>query len=149
MVVAPVIQLFLSDDVTEIKTGSPENFGSISAGNIGSEVEIHIWNDKGGSNGSATLQSVTFTALTNTGQTTGDTNQNGQQLVTEEWLQVKSVTNGDTGFTAVGGTVTKTLADIASNTYHVIKLRVNPSIGAEGLDDIAFELNVSGNYPNS
>lgn len=147
--VAPVIQLFLADDSTEIKTDNPLSCGSINAGSAGNEIELHIWNDKGGTNGSETLSGVTITTLTTTGQTVGDTNQNGQELVTDEWLQVKSVTNGDTGFMAVGGTVIKTLADIASNAYHVIKIRINPDINATGLDNISFELKIDGLYSNS
>lgn len=148
MSVAPVIQLFLSDDITEIKTDNPLSFGSINAGSVGNEIELHVWNDKGGTNNSATLNSTTITTLTATGQTTGDTNQNGQELVTGKWLQVKSVTNEDTGFSSVGGDTTKALADIASNAYHTIKLRVNPDINSNGLDNISFEIKVEGMYSN-
>ena len=44
----PVVSYFKSDDITELNSLNPEDFGEVIMGNSSAAQEIHIWNDKGG-----------------------------------------------------------------------------------------------------
>lgn len=124
MSVAPAISFYKADDTTVLNDSNPNAHGAVTAGAVSADNEIHIWNDKGGGAGSATATNVQITTLTATGLSSGDTIANGNEVVTGLWVEIESITNGDSVFTSVGGSTTKTLADIASNADHVIKEHV-------------------------
>lgn len=119
----PVVQYFASDDITELNDGNPENFGSIIMGHSSDEEEIHIWNDKDGVNGSTPMYNTRIKIVTETGLDNGDNLQDGSELVTNQWVKGKSVTNNDAEYTLLGNAAILTLGDIQPNAFHAIKLQ--------------------------
>ena len=98
----PVVSYFKSDDITELNSLNPEDFGEVIMGNSSAAQEIHIWNDKGGSAGSNPMYNTQIKVVTATGLDSGDTLEDGSELVTNQWVSVKSVTNDDPAYTLLG-----------------------------------------------
>ena len=112
--VAPVITFTESDNTTAIDDNThPDNIGQLQAGSQSSEKEVHIWNNKAGSSNVSTAENVRVTTVTLSGYDSGDTVANGKEIVENKMVKIKSLTNGDAEFTAVGGATTKTLASIS------------------------------------
>lgn len=110
---APVITFTASDDATGIDaTTNPDAIGTLQAGAASATKEIHIWNNKAGISNVSTAGNVKITTVTKTGLDSGDTIANGKEVVEQKMIKVKSLTNEDTVYTAVGGATTLTLADI-------------------------------------
>jgi hypothetical protein len=139
--VAPVITWWNATDTSQYSSYS---WGTVDAGSISSDNTFNIWNDKGGSAGSSTATSVTFTAKDSAGGDTGE-------LVTGKWTEVKCTSYGDTTFTAVGGTTVKEIGystgvqTIPSNQKAVCVVHINvPSNATAGT--VNFKLRVSYTY---
>lgn len=146
--VNPVITFYKADDATQMDDTNPEDYGTVFTGNASSPVEIHLWNDKGGSAGSNPAYNVNVKIVTATGEDSGDTIANGQEVVTNSWIGIKSLTNDDTDFTTVGNGTLKTLGTIAPNSDHIIQCVANVPDNADPAptgtpnNDITFELEV-------
>jgi len=143
--VDPVVSYFESDDTTELNDLNPEDFGAIIMGHDSAEKVIHIWNDKGGSAGSTPMYNTRVKIVTENGLDSGDTLEDGQELVGNQWVQGKSVTNDDPSYTALGNGVELTLGDIASDAFHSIKLQEVVPVDATTVPpsgDISFKLYV-------
>ncbi|MCE7699477.1 MAG: hypothetical protein K8E24_011970, partial [Methanobacterium paludis] len=81
-----------------------------------------------------------------TGADNGDTLANGEELVNNQWIQGKSITNSDASYTLLGNGATLTLGDIAANSFHSIQLlEVVPANATPVPPDgnITFELEVT------
>lgn len=109
---APVVKLYASNDTTEYTSSSGVDFGDIDPGDVSTPIELHLWNNKGGSSDVADMEYVRIGSVTKNGYTSGDTIPNGKDVVEDLYTQVKSITNSETSYTAIGGTTTKTLANI-------------------------------------
>jgi len=75
-----------------------------------------IFNNK---NGGTTVSDATqcqITTKTWTGLDSGDTVPNGQEVVSYETLQVKCTSQGDSGYTPVGGEITHAVGSAAGGT---------------------------------
>ncbi len=105
---APAVSCYEDNDTDQITVGNPINLGSISAGQEGSPVEIHLWNNKGGSSTLPDMKEVKITTVTVNGYYSGDTVANGKEVVenTEVELKLKDFT--DT-YAPIGGVTMKTL----------------------------------------
>ena len=141
----PVVSYFKSDDITELNSLNPEDFGEVIMGNSSAAQEIHIWNDKGGSAGSNPMYNTQIKVVTATGLDSGDSLEDGSELVTNQWVSVKSVTNDDPAYTLLGNGAVLNLGTINGNADHIISLiEIVPSdatpVPPNG--DIAFELEV-------
>lgn len=108
---APIVT-FEDNTDTQMNDSNPCNLGSINAGTESDVKEIRIYNNKGGASSVSDMENVTITAVTATGLTSGDTVSNGSEAVSGKWLNVESVTLGESSFTAVGGTTVKNLGTI-------------------------------------
>ncbi|MCE7699673.1 MAG: hypothetical protein K8E24_012970, partial [Methanobacterium paludis] len=121
----PVVSYYKSDDTTVLdSTSNPEAFTLNGSGLIIGQTSdpnvIHIWNDKGGAAGSTPMYNTKVKIVTATGADNGDTLPNGEELVTNQWIQGKSITNSDANYTLLGNGATLSLGTINSNTFHSI-----------------------------
>ena len=146
--VNPVITFYKADNSTQMNDSTPEDYGTVFTGNASSPVEIHIWNDKGGSAGSNPAYNVNVKIVSATGLDSGDTIANGQEVVTNSWIGIKSITNSDTDFTEVGNGTLKSLGTINPNSDHIIQCvatvpdNADPAPTGTPNNDITFELKV-------
>lgn len=110
---APVVTFYEDDDLTELNNSNPLDFGTVDAATTSDEIEFHIWNNKGGGTIVSDMENVRITEVTKNGLSSGDGAANGEEMVEDKWLLIKSLTNSETTFTAVGGATTHTLDDIS------------------------------------
>ena len=94
-------------------TLSSLSFGTVDADSISPEIDIMIWNNKGGLSTVSDTISATVTTKTYNGLDTGDTVPNGQEIVTNKSLEVKVTSLSEVSFTAIGGA---TVHSIGSST---------------------------------
>lgn len=135
--VDPKIEIYESDDVT--LWGGWTTDIPIDMGDESSVLELHIWNDKGGTLGSVTATNVEVVAL----------DQNGgyaDEMIQEKWVEIS--TSGPTGpFTPVGGTSRSTetavqLPDIPSNAKQTIWVKINTPVGGSTRGNEDWQLRV-------
>lgn len=106
-------------------------------GTISTEHVLHLWNSKGDSTG-LTMTNCRLTARLSNGLYTGGTNEQGQEIVTGKWVEVKSngisgtgiTDDAQTAFTPVGGDPNISgnylaIGNISPNTARHIHVRVN------------------------
>jgi len=111
--VAPVVKMFNSDDTIEFNTdSSPIDFGNVDPGTTGTAVEVHLWNNKGGTQNQSAMQDVRIGIVTRNGYTSGDTVAYGKEIVEGHYMQCKSLTLQEANYSAIGGSIVKTMADI-------------------------------------
>ncbi len=113
------------------------DFGTVNAGEVSGTVEIRVWNDYGGANGSDEAQNVGIKVLDANGQEQGD-------LVEEAWLEYRVGKNDDTAYPALvendwkplGKGFYAELGSIQSNTYRTLflRLRVPPGEASGTID---------------
>jgi len=104
----PVVRFY--DSADSVRLGSLE-LGLLLPGQVSQEIEIHLWNDKGGSADSLGMDNVFITVSLSTGGYSGGSPEQGQEVIDGKWVELKS--NGVTGqeitddaqtvFTPVGG----------------------------------------------
>ncbi len=96
-------------------TISSISYQNVNAGTIGNVVPLLFWNNMGGTSVVPDAVQVTITTMTFTGQATGDTVANGQEVVTDKVLEVQCTsqdpTNPFPSFTPIGGTTTAPIGD--------------------------------------
>lgn len=109
---APVITFTDSSSATL----SSLSFGNVNAGTTSSPVSILIWNNKAGGSVVSNTTSTTITTVTFNGLNTGDTVQNGQEVVSYLVLAEQCTSQGDSGYTQVGGTTTAPIGSAAGGT---------------------------------
>lgn len=95
----PQVSWFKTDNVTPLPKW---DIGTIDAGSISPSLGVLIWNNRGGTGDLSTMTNCTITAKDSAGDDTGE-------LVLNTWIEVRVDSMGETGFTKIGGTVTKTI----------------------------------------
>jgi hypothetical protein len=109
----PLISFYEANNSSIIDENiNPDNFGAIQAGAGSANKEIHIINNKGGSSNVSKAENVRITTVTLNLLESGDTIPNGKEIVEMKMIGFRSLTNGDSEFTSVGGVITKELGDI-------------------------------------
>jgi hypothetical protein len=108
---APVIS-FLDENDVELNDLNPNNLGIINAGSVSDEKIIKIVNNKDGEEPVSKMESITITTVTKNGLNSGDGVANGQEAVEGKWMNIKSVSDGDSAYTAVGGATVKSISNI-------------------------------------
>lgn len=116
---APNVKLYDSTDTTEYTSTNGVDFGNVDPGDTSDPVELHLWNNKGGSSAVADMEYVRIGSVTKNGYTSGDTIANGKEVVEGLYTQVESITNEETSYTAIGGVTTKTLANIRGDILDI------------------------------
>lgn len=117
---------------------SSYNFGNAASGSSSTPVTLYVWNNKGGGTVVSNATSVTLSTVTLNGQTTGgtDTVANGQQVVNDLILALKCTSQGDSAFTAVGGTTSAPIGSSAGGSGVILG-----SVGGDAAV-VEFELQV-------
>ena len=87
-------------------TLSSLSFGNVNAGATSSTTPILIWNNNGGGSVVSDTASTTITTVTFNGLISGDTVQNGQEVVTYLVLGEQCTSLSAPSFTQVGGATT-------------------------------------------
>lgn len=129
---APVITF--TDDHENVITSL--DFGTVDAGTISSETEIHIYNNRLGTINIADAINCSITSKTYGGLDSGDTIQYGQEILDYQIIEVKntSLENPDTVFGKIGGSQVFSIganvrgtipsSPVGSN-FAILKLRAN------------------------
>jgi hypothetical protein len=94
--------LFTVTDATSAVLSSV-SYSNVNAGSVGGAVPLLFWNNKGGTQVLSDAVQCQLTTKTFNGLDTGDTVANGQEIVTNLILQGKCISQGDSAFTAIGG----------------------------------------------
>jgi len=94
------------------------SYNNVDAGSNSGIQTILVWNNFGGSQVVSDAVQASITSKTFNGLDTGDTVTNGQEIVTYTMLNVQCTSQGDSGFTAVGGPTT---APIGNSTVGTIQ----------------------------
>ncbi|MBZ2166289.1 hypothetical protein [Methanobacterium spitsbergense] len=141
----PVVSYYEEDNIVELNISNPEDFGDVIMGHSSDPQVIHIWNDKGSGAGSTPMYNTRIKIVTETGLDSGDTLENGREVVQNKWIDGKSITNEDVSYTELGGVTTLALGTINANSFHAIELIENVPSDATSVPpngDIAFKLYV-------
>lgn len=129
----PVIEIYDSTDTNKI-TSVP--FGAVGPGETSDEVTVHVWNNKGGAGAVNDATSCAIAIKTYNLLNTGDTDANGQDLVTNKYIQAKCSSYGHTEFTAIGGTTTLPIGYTTSTA----ELHGDPATPAEQVATVVLRL---------
>lgn len=138
----PVVTFYDIDDLNEMDDDeNPDSIGTVSAGSTSAPAQINIWNNKEGVGDVSKMENVRITTVTMNGLSEGDTVVNGKEIVENRIIAVKSLTNGDSNFTNIGGVTTKTLADIRGD-----KLATPGQPSGTVVDDVGSNLPIGSYY---
>ncbi|MGG1263863.1 hypothetical protein [Brevibacillus laterosporus] len=96
---APAVSWYKRDNVTSLPVWE---IGTIDAGSTSPSLGVLIWNNRGGTADLSTMTNCTITTKDSAGGDTGE-------LVLNTWIEVKVDSMGETGFTKIGGIVTKVI----------------------------------------
>lgn len=119
---------------------------------VPAEIELHLWNRKDKvCNWTAT--DIEICVKTASDLSTGDTDINGQEIVTEALIEAKSngvvgtgiIDDGQTSFTPLNATGTFLIGDIPVNTARKIFFRLK-SISGNSTEKALFLINLLYNY---
>lgn len=109
---APLITLTNANSAT-LGTAS---YGNVDASSNSGIQQIYVWNNMNGSQTLSDAIQCTITTKTWNKLDTGDTVQNGQEVVTDLMFQVQCTSQGDTSYTAVGGPTTAPIGNASIGT---------------------------------
>ncbi|GMT43063.1 MAG: hypothetical protein IEMM0002_1474 [bacterium] len=129
----PVVEIY---DVTDGAVIDLLSMGLMKSGEISAEFILHLWNGKGGSDPALQMKDVYITASLADGSYSGGADADGNEFITEKWLEVKSsgvtgsniVDDAQASFTPVGGepsTGGLAIGPIPSDAARHLHCRVN------------------------
>ncbi|WP_120464725.1 hypothetical protein [Paenibacillus aceti] len=95
----PQVSWYKTDNVTPLPKW---DIGTIDAGSTSPPLGVMIWNNRGGTADLSTMTNCTITTKDSAGGDTGE-------LVIDKWIEVRVDSMAETGFTKVGGIVTKAI----------------------------------------
>lgn len=95
----PKVTWYSVDNINPI---SNWDIGTVDAGTVSPSTTFLIWNNRGGTTPVADMTNCTISTKDAAGGNTGE-------LVTNKWIEVKVETLNENTYTAIGGTVTKTI----------------------------------------
>ncbi|AMM44858.1 hypothetical protein SP15_059 [Bacillus phage SP-15] len=93
---APIVSWYTADNTSQV---TQWDIGTVDAGSISNTFTVLIWNNRGNATAVSDMTNCSITTKDNAGGNTGE-------LVTNTWIEVKVDSLGETGFSAIGGTVT-------------------------------------------
>lgn len=91
-------------------------FGNVDANSTSDVQTVYIWNNQGGSQALSDATSTTITTKTRLGLDIGDTIANGQEVVTNLYLQKKCTSLSEGSFTPTGGPTTASIGSSVGGT---------------------------------
>lgn len=97
-------------------TISSLSYNNVDSGSNSGIITVLVWNNKGGSQVISDAVQATITTKTFNGQDTGDTVQNGQEIVTYTMLNTQCTSQGDVSYTPVGGPITAPIGNVTTGT---------------------------------
>ena len=95
-------------------TISSISYGNVNAGKDSSVTQLLFWNNFQGTQTLSDAVQCSLTIMTFNGLATGDTVTDGQEIVTNTMFQEQCVSQGDSGYTAIGGPTTAPISDGSS-----------------------------------
>lgn len=96
---SPLVSWYSADNITQI---SSWEIGTVDAGSTSPDITFLIWNNRAGVTLVSDMTSCTITTKDSAGGDTGE-------LVVDKWIQVRVDTMSEGTFTAIGGTVAKSI----------------------------------------
>lgn len=116
---APVCVMREIDGQTLINDEHPDDCGNIQIGTIGESKQLQIVNNPLGTLNVPMMEDVTITTVTKNGLESGDTPANGKDVVEQNLMLVRSITNNEEIFIAIGGPDAKALANIRGDKLNI------------------------------
>ena len=89
------------------------NMGVVDAGNQTLGFSVRIWNNQAGANNISDAINPTITTKTYNGYDSGDSVQDGEELVVNQYIQVQNISAGQTSYSAIGGPNVLSISDSA------------------------------------
>lgn len=90
---APIVSWYDQANANQLSSWT---IGTVDAGTTSTDLPILVWNNRSGASAVSDMTSCTITTKDSNGGDTGE-------VVTNTWIQCKSISNGDTTFTPIGG----------------------------------------------
>lgn len=79
------------------------NFGVVDAGNQTGGFAVRVWNNQSQADNIADATNTTITTKTLNGFDTGDSVQNGEEIVTYTMIEIQCSSTGETSYSPIGG----------------------------------------------
>ena len=134
---SPIVSWYNFDNTTQV---TQWQIGTVDAGTVSEDVTFLIWNNRGGSSDVSDMINCTITTKDVAGGNTGD-------LVTGRWIEVRVDTMGESTFTPIGGTVTKSIKAGGTAPAGTIKGTVNDGTKNNSPDNFA-QVTLHANVPS-
>ena len=90
---APIVTWYNQANTAQLNNWT---IGTVDAGTTSPDLQLLVWNNRGGATAVSDMTSCTITTKDSNGGDTGE-------LVTNTWIQCKCVSTGDSTFTPIGG----------------------------------------------
>jgi hypothetical protein len=94
--------------------------GNVNASSTSAPFTFLVWNNKGGTQTLSSATTTTITALTYNGLSTGDTIPNGQEVVSNLAVGIQCTSQGDTGYTQIGGSTSAPIGSASGGTGTIL-----------------------------
>lgn len=115
---APIVSWVNKDDLGDLQDATLFDAGVVDAGSISGEHQFYLFNNKGNSTEAVyDMQQVRITSKDTDGGMQGVSY--SSEVVEGKWLEVKSISNGDTDFTAVGADYDPIASDYTEVSHYV------------------------------
>lgn len=96
---APVISWYKADNTAQVTSW---DIGTVDAGSVSNDSIFLIWNNRGGASLVSDMTNCAITTKDNAGGNNGE-------IITNKWIEVKVDSMGESSFSPIGGTTTKTV----------------------------------------
>jgi hypothetical protein len=96
------------------------SFGNVDASSTSAVNSILVWNNYAGTNTLSSATNLTITTLTYNQLSSGDTIANGQEVVNNRAVAIQCTSQGDTGYTAIGGSTTAPIGSAAGGVGTIL-----------------------------
>lgn len=134
---APIVQWFDATNTTE-ETTYP--IGLVDAGSLSTDKAFLIWNNRGGATAVSDMTSCALTVKDSSGGDTGD-------IVLERWLEARVDSMGESAFTPIGGTTSKTIEAGGANTTGNATIAGGTNSGDIAAEDNHADVTMHANVP--
>lgn len=134
---APIVKWYNAANDTE---ETSYDIGLVDAGALSSDKTFLIWNNRGGATEVSDMTSCRLTVKDSSGGDTGD-------LVLETWLEAQVDSMGETEFTPIGGTTSKTIEAGGDNTTGNETISGRTNSGELVAEDNYAEVTLHANIP--
>lgn len=114
---APIVNWMIKKEDNTFEDANLFDAGVVDAGSISNEFTFFLWSNHGGTEETYSMQNVRITSKDINGGMHGIPY--SSEVVEGKWLEVKSISNGDTDFTPVGADFDPVLSDYVEVAHYI------------------------------